>query len=156
MRPIWPQVARLRSPNSQKMTLESSTSSAKYCMMVDAPEKSAESATPTSTMLSGRMQPRRENSSTTPADTMAPAKAKSAVVPMPRLVAAPPVTAGITTRMASVAPKAAPWEMPTVDEAANGFSSTLWSTQPAMASPAPEMTAHVTRGRRMACTAAMS
>ena len=155
MKPIWLHVARERSPNCQNMTFVSSTSSAKYWMMVEAPAKRAESATPTKMMLSGRSRPKRENASTTRLDIMAPAKAKRAVMPMFTL-ALEPVIAGTTIRIANVAPKPAPCEIPTVEAEASGFSSTLCSTAPAIASPAPEMMAHTTRGRRMPCTAAIS
>ena len=124
-------------------------------MMVDAPAQSAESATPTRMMLSGRMRPSRENASTMTLDTIAPAKANSAVAPMPRVLLVP-VSRGMTTSIASVAPNAAPWEIPTVEAEASGFSSTLCSAAPASARPAPEMIAHTTRGRRMDCTDATS
>lgn len=109
------------------MTFVSSTSSAKYWMMVEAPAKRGESATPTKMMLSGRSRPKRENASTTRLDIMAPAKAKRAVMPMFTL-ALEPVIAGTTIRIANVAPKPAPCEMPTVEAEASGFSSTLCST----------------------------
>ena len=60
-----------------------------------------------------------------------------------------PANDGMISKMATVAPKAAPCEMPTVDAEANGFSSTLCRAAPASAKPAPATMAHTTRGRRM-------
>ena len=123
----------------------------KYCMMVEAPAHRADNATPTKMMLSGVANPRRENSSTTRLETIAPTNAQSAMTPIPMLVEAPR-TPGMIIRMAMVAPNAAPWEMPTVDAEASGFSRTLCSAAPASASPAPETMAQIVRGSLIDCT----
>ncbi len=53
MMPACCQLARPKSPNVQKTMAARLTSSAKYCMIVVPPEKSAESATPDKTIASG-------------------------------------------------------------------------------------------------------
>lgn len=137
MMPICCQVAFPKSPNCQNTTFVSSTSSAKYWRMVEAPDQRADRATPTRMMLSGRMRPSLENASTMRLDAMAPTNANRAVVPMPTMTSVP-ASAGTTTRMASVAPNAAPWEMPTVEAEANGFSSTPLQRRTGKAKPAPK------------------
>ena len=76
-------------------------------MMVEAPAHSADSATPTKMMLSGVASPILENSSTTTLETIAPANAQSAIAVIPTSDD-DPKTVGTITRMATVAPKAAP------------------------------------------------
>lgn len=89
-------------------------------MMVEAPDHKADSATPTKMMLSGVASPMRENNSTTTLDTMAPANAHRAIAVMP-ISDDDPKTVGTIIRMATVAPNAAPWEIPTVEAEARGF-----------------------------------
>ena len=120
-------------------------------MMVEAPAHNADNATPTKIMLSGVASPMRENSNTTTLDTIAPANAHRAMAVMP-ISDDDPKTVGTIIRMATVAPNAAPWEMPTVEAEARGFSSTLCSAAPASARPAPDTIAHAVRGSLMDCT----
>lgn len=102
-------------------------------------------------MLSGVASPMRENSNTTTLDTMAPTNAHRAIAVIP-ISDEEPNTVGTITRMATVAPNAAPWEMPTVEAEASGFSSTLCSAAPASARPAPATMAHTVRGNLIDCT----
>ncbi len=124
MNPICGHVARLRSPNCQKITLVSSRSFEKYWRMVAAPAHRADRATPTRMMLSGVAKPMRENSRTTMLEVIAPTKAHAAITLMPTALEFPR-KAGMTSKIATVAPNAAPCEMPTVEAEASGFSNTL-------------------------------
>ena len=124
-------------------------------MMVEAPAHNAESATPTRMMLSGVANPNLENINTTTLDVMAPMNAQSAMtlIPTPE---EEPRTPGMTIRIATVAPNAAPCEMPTVEAEASGFSRTLCNAAPANAKPAPETIAHTVRGSLIDCTVLIS
>ena len=82
---------------------------------------------------------------------MAPTNAHKAIAVIP-ISDEEPNTVGTITRMATVAPNAAPWEMPTVEADASGFSSTLCSAAPASARPAPATMAHTVRGNLIDCT----
>ena len=139
-----------RSPKVQNTNDASSVSLAKYCKSVVAPEKSALSATPASTIASGPMarsfeSPRMMTETSillTNAQTDTRTESASPAVPAP------------STIIANAAPKLAPCEMPSVDAEARGLLSIACKMQPVTPRPAPHTMAVYILGRRTPCTTA--